>query len=247
MISIQNLHKSFKGQRVLNGVNLDITEGHLTVVIGRSGTGKSVLLKHLIGLIEPDEGDIQVDGVSLFASKQKRRELLSKFGILFQGVALFDSMTLYENVAFPLQEKTNLSKGEIKEQTEYYLQAVGLQGMGEKYPSEVSGGMLKRAGLARAIINKPEVILFDEPTTGLDPVMEHSVHALIRETHERFGLTTIIVSHSLPAVFDIAEDIAMLHEGVIIERGSHDDFLRSDDPAVRQFLSGSLEGPIQLS
>lgn len=247
MITLRNIHKSFKGQKVLNGVNLDIADGHLTVVIGRSGTGKSVLLKHLIGLIEPDEGDICVGGVSLYASKQVRRELLSKFGILFQGVALFDSMSLRENVSFPLQEKTKLSKAEIKEETDYYLNAVGLHGMGDKYPSEVSGGMVKRAGLARAIINKPEVILFDEPTTGLDPVMEHSVHKLIRDTHDRFGLTTIIVSHSLPAVFDIAEDIAMLHEGEIVERGTHDDFLHSANPAVKQFLTGSLEGPIRLN
>ena len=246
MIEVRDLHKTFDGQQVLRGVSLTIPKGRLTSIIGRSGTGKSVLLKHLIRLLRPDRGQVLVEGVDVVPLRGRSLDRVrAKFGVLFQGGALFDSLTVFENVAFPLREKTGLPEPEVADRVRQRLEAVGLADMGHKYPAEISGGMRKRVALARALVTDPEIVLFDEPTTGLDPIMLHAIHRLIADTHERFGFTGVVVSHDVPDVFDIAHQVAMLHEGTIVVAGPPEDVLRSEDPRVRQFIAGSSEGPIR--
>jgi phospholipid/cholesterol/gamma-HCH transport system ATP-binding protein len=240
MIRIIDLHKSFAQQHVLRGVNLTIPQGQVTAIIGRSGGGKSVLLKHLIGLMRPDSGQVLVDGVDLSRLRGKALDdVREKFGVLFQGGALFDSMTVFDNVAFPLREKTRLPEGEITKRSMQRLEAVGLADMVYKYPAELSGGMRKRAALARALVHDPEIILFDEPTTGLDPILLKSIHRLILDAHKRFGFTAVVVSHEIPEIFDIAQTVAMLHDGRIVEHGSPEVIMSSTNPIVRQFVSGA--------
>lgn len=247
MIQITDLHKKFAGHRVLKGVNLKIETAKITTIIGGSGCGKTVLLKHLNALLVPDHGQVIVDGVEISRLGQKELNTIRhRFGVLFQGAALLDSMTLYDNVAFPLREKTNMDEGKIRNKVAERLNQVGLEGMGYKYPAEVSGGMKKRTGLARALIMDPEIVLFDEPTTGLDPLLGKSIHELIVRMHATFGFTGVVVSHDIPEVFTISNFVAMLANGVIEEIGPTKELLASKNPVVQQFIKGETEGPIRV-
>jgi phospholipid/cholesterol/gamma-HCH transport system ATP-binding protein len=247
MIKVVDLHKTFGNQAVLKGIQLELETGKITTIIGGSGSGKTVLLKHLNALLLPDRGSVLVDGKDLTKlGERELNEVRQKFGVLFQGAALLDSMTIYDNVAFPLREKTKMTENEIRERAEGRLAQVGLAGMGYKYPAEVSGGMKKRAGLARALVMQPEIVLFDEPTTGLDPLLGKSIHNLIRKMHATFGFTGVIVSHDIPEVFEISDRVAMLANGIIEEIGMTQEFLASKNPVVRQFLQGDVEGPLAV-
>jgi phospholipid/cholesterol/gamma-HCH transport system ATP-binding protein len=247
MIKVVDLHKTFGNQEVLKGINLELETGKITTIIGGSGSGKTVLLKHLNALLLPERGSVVVDGKDITKlGERELNEVRQKFGVLFQGAALLDSMTIYDNVAFPLREKTKMTENEIRERAEERLAQVGLAGMGYKYPAEVSGGMKKRAGLARALVMQPEIVLFDEPTTGLDPLLGRSIHDLIRKMHATFGFTGMIVSHDIPEVFKISDRVAMLANGIIEEVGTTQEFLASKNPVVRQFLQGDVEGPLAV-
>jgi phospholipid/cholesterol/gamma-HCH transport system ATP-binding protein len=247
MIRVDDLHKSFGNQKVLKGVNLDFVKGKITTIVGTSGCGKTVLLKHLNALLLPDKGAVRVDGVDITKLRQKELyEMRGRFGVLFQGAALLDSMTIFDNVAFPLREKTDMSEPDIRKKVDERLDQVGLEGMGYKFPAELSGGMRKRAGLARALVNDPEIVLFDEPTTGLDPILASSIHQLIARTQKTFGFTGVVVSHTIPQVFDISDYVAILANGVIEEAKPAGEFVTSQNPVVQQFIRGETEGPIQV-
>ena len=238
VIRLVGVEKSLGGQPVLQGVNLEIPRGKVTTVIGKSGGGKSVLLKHMIGLLKPDRGQVLVDETDITRlSAHDLNEVRKKFAMLFQGAALFDSLTVSENVAFPLHEKTRLKAAEIERKVLEMLEAVGLTGMGHKFPAELSGGMRKRAGLARALVMGPEIILFDEPTTGLDPLLARTIHDLIIETQRRFGFTAIMVSHEIPEIFGISDYVAMLLDGVIAEMAPSEQFQHTRHPGVREFIN----------
>ncbi len=246
MIEIIDLHKSFNGQKVLNGVNLKIAEKEIVTIMGISGCGKSVLIKHIIGLLVPDKGSISIEGVDITRLDTKELDKIrERLGVLFQGGALFDSLTVYGNIAFPLREKTKLSKGEIRDRVMNALEDVGLKGMGKKYPGELSGGMKKRVAVARALISEPAIVLFDEPTTGLDPIIASSIHVLIKSTHKKYGYTGVVISHEVPKIFEITDKVAMLHNGIIIEVGTPEEIQNSTNLIVRQFITGSHEGPIE--
>jgi len=247
MIKLTNVYKSFGSQTVLNGLDLTIPSGKITAVIGPSGEGKSVLIKHMIGLLQPDKGHIEVDGESIIGVRRSElNRIREKFGMLFQNAALFDSMNVFENVAFPLREKTKLSNEEINARVVDALENVGLKNIEEKYADELSGGMKKRVALARALLLKPKIILFDEPTTGLDPIIKRAIHQLIKDTHEKFGFTAVIVSHEIPDIFDLAQNVALLYKGKVRQFGTSAAVRNSDDPVVDQFINGRLGGPIQL-
>jgi len=242
MIKIDNVYKSFEGKKVLNGISLEIDKGQTFALIGGSGKGKSVLLKHIIGLLKPDRGRIFIENQDISNLRGKKlKELKDRFGVVFQGGALFDSLTVFENVAFPLQEKTRLSASQIRDRVLKELANVGLQEDGEKYPAQISGGMRKRTALARCLIMNPQVILFDEPTTGLDPMTVKSIHRLIKKLQERRNLTALIISHEIPEIFEIVDRVAMLYNGKIIAVGTPGEIKVSEDPLVRQFLTGELE------
>jgi phospholipid/cholesterol/gamma-HCH transport system ATP-binding protein len=242
VIELIDLHKTFNGQQVLRGVQLTIAEGRLTAIVGPSGSGKTVLLKHITRLLEPDSGRVLVDGIDISHLRGRALgRMREQFGVLFQGGALFDSLTVFDNVAFPLREKTSMSAREIDRRVGDCLDAVGLEGDAKKYLSEISGGMRKRVALARAIILNPHSVLFDEPTTGLDPVLMRSVLRLIRRMHEQFGFTGVLVSHDVPAIFAVVDSVALLADGIIAEHCRPDEFTRSRDPRVRQFLIGDSE------
>jgi phospholipid/cholesterol/gamma-HCH transport system ATP-binding protein len=246
-IELEGLQKRFGAQEVLRGVSLEIPAGEVTVIIGRSGTGKSVLLKHVMGLMRPDAGIIRVSGqdITRLGDADLRRERF-RFGMVFQNAALFDSMNVYDNVAFPLREHSKLSEPQICLRVEAMLASVGLKDAGKKQANELSGGMRKRVGVARAMVRGPEFLLYDEPTTGLDPIMTAQIDALIRDTQDANpGLTSLVISHDMAATFRIADKIAMLHEGRVILEGTAETFRETDDPRVRQFVEGRLEGPIQ--
>jgi len=246
MIQVVDVYRSFGKQQVLRGLNLHVQRGEILAIIGRSGSGKTVLLRLLIGLIRPDNGQVIVEGTDITTLYGRRLDRVrERFGMLFQGGALFDSMNVLDNVAFPLREKTKLSEPEIAAQVQKMLESVGLGDMGYKFPAELSGGMKKRAALARALITGPSIVLFDEPTTGLDPILVHAIHQLILDTHRTFGYTAVLVSHEIPEVFDVATRVAMIHEGTIIEQGTPEEILKSSDPLIRQFIEGKLEGPIR--
>lgn len=247
MIQIKNLYKSFGDQKVLDGVNLDIPTGTITVILGRSGMGKSVLLKHIIGLMHADSGEVKVDGIDLMKlSDSKLNEFRKRFGMLFQNAALFDSFNVFDNVAFPLREHSSLSENEITQVVKEKLALVGLHRVEHKMPSELSGGMRKRVGLARAIALSPKIILYDEPTTGLDPLMTDSVNHLILETQKKLHVTSVVISHDIESTFALADRVAMLHEGKIIEQGAPAQFRKSEHPFVKQFLEGRSEGKVLL-
>ena len=248
MIKLVGVEKNLGGQAVLRGIDLTIPKGKLTTIIGRSGEGKSVLLKHMIGLLRPDRGQVWVDGTEL--SKLHGAELndvRKRFAMLFQGAALFDSMTVFENVAFPLREKLRLPESDIVRRVQEKLQQVGLADMGHKYPAELSGGMRKRTGLARALVTEPEIILFDEPTTGLDPLMVKTIHDLISGTQRALGFTGVMVSHEIPQIFGISDCVAMLRQGRIVAMAPSDEFQRSSDPEIQQFITagGTLTAACQ--
>lgn len=246
MIEIVDLYKSFNGQKVLGGVNLTIPDKKVLTVMGQSGCGKSVLIKHIIGLLFPDSGRVLVDGVDITnVDPEDVDRAREKMGVLFQGGALFDSMTVFGNVAFQLKEKTKLDRNEIRDRVMAALEDVGLEDMGKKYPAELSGGMKKRAALARALITEPPILLFDEPTTGLDPIISRSIHRLIETTRKKYQYTAVIISHEVPGIFEISDFVAMLHNGLIEECGTPREIENSSNPAVRQFITGSLEGPIE--
>jgi phospholipid/cholesterol/gamma-HCH transport system ATP-binding protein len=241
MLEIRNLKKTFGTQHVLRGVNLKINTGEITIIIGSSGCGKSVLLKHLIGLLKPDEGQILLDGVNLVdLPKEQLKQARMRFGMLFQDAALFDSMNAYENIAFPLREHRRLSEDEIGGIVRQKLSQVGLKGVEKKLPSELSGGMRKRVGLARALVLNPEIVLYDEPTTGLDPISSHAIDELIVQTQQNIEGTSIIISHDIRATLRIANRVAMLHDGAIVAVGTPDEMVDSDNPIVRNFLDSGL-------
>lgn len=245
-ISIENLHKSFGENSVLRGLTLDVYEGEILCIIGKSGTGKSVIMKHLVGMIEPDSGTIKVDG-ELFTgcAEETRNRIISKYGILFQGAALFDSMNIYDNVAFGLRRK-GTGEDIIKTTVEESLFNVGLAGTGGLFPSDLSGGMQKRAALARAIAVKPQIMIYDEPTTGVDPITGGAVDRLIMQMKALYSITSIVVTHDMDSAFRIADRIAMLYEGSIIITGKPDEIKNSDNPYVKQFVEGTINGPIKV-
>ena len=247
MIELKNIHKSYGANHVLRGVSLDIKKGESLVVIGGSGSGKSVLLKHIIGLTKPDEGEVIVDSAILSQlDEDGLNDIRKKFGMLFQSSALFDSMSVWENVGFGLKRHTDLKDKEIKEISVEKLRMVGLVGVEDKMPSELSGGMRKRVGLARAIAMEPEILLYDEPTTGLDPIMADAINELIIEMRERLNITSIAITHDMKSAFKIADTIAMLYNGLIIKIGSSEEIKNTSDPVVRQFIEGSAVGPITI-
>lgn len=238
-IQFQKVGKAFGPQHVLNGLDLTIPKGKITVIIGRSGGGKSVILKHMIGLLKPDSGHVIVDGVDLSTlGSIALRDIRTQFGMLFQNAALFDSLNVTDNVAFPLVEHANLTSAQIDRRVKDLLATVGLPDVGHKMPSELSGGMRKRVGLARAIALSPQIILYDEPTTGLDPIMTDAIDNLILSMQKKLGITSVVISHDIAATFHVADQIAMLHEGKIILAGPPDVFRTTTNPIVRQFLEG---------
>jgi phospholipid/cholesterol/gamma-HCH transport system ATP-binding protein len=240
MLQLCGLKKSFGQQKVLDGLDLVLPDGKITVIIGRSGEGKSVLIKHLIGLIRPEAGEVLVDGVNILTlDEYKLNETRKNFGMLFQHGALFDSMTVLENVEFPLVEHTTMTPAQRRDRVVELLDIVGLGAhVLQKYPSELSGGMRKRAALARAVALKPRIVLYDEPTTGLDPVMTDVVDHLILNAQRYLGVTSVVISHDIHAVYAIADKIAMLHEGKILLEGTVAEFKETQNPVVKNFLEG---------
>jgi len=245
MIEIVNLHRSFGAHHVLRGVNLSVEKGESMTVIGGSGSGKSVLLKHIIGLLFPDRGRVLIDGEVLNdLDDQGLNEMRKKFGMLFQGAALFDSLTVGENVGFGLKQHTRLSNREIREVAIEKLALVGLKGVEDKMPSDLSGGMKKRVGLARAIAMDPAIILYDEPTTGLDPITADAINDLIVSLKQKLGVTSVAITHDMQSAYKISDRIAMLYKGEIQETGTPDEIRKTENPIVRQFITGSATGPI---
>ena len=246
MISIRGLSKRLGSKQVLLGLDLDIEKGETIVVLGPSGTGKSVLLKHIIGLMVPDAGSIEIDGENIVGMKERELDHVRKrFGMLFQGSALFDSMSVGENVGLSLREHTKMREREIESRVKERLEWVGLKGVETMQPASLSGGMRKRAALARAIAMDPQFILYDEPTTGLDPIMSDVINQLIRSLQTRLGVTSVVVTHDLTSAFTVADRVAMLYGGKVIFQGTPDDVRRTTDPLMRQFIEGSSKGPIQ--
>jgi phospholipid/cholesterol/gamma-HCH transport system ATP-binding protein len=244
-IRIRDLHKSFGPKLVLDGLSVDVAPAESLVIIGGSGTGKSVLLKHVIGLLKPDSGTIEVDGVAVETlGNREITEFRRKFGMAFQEGALFDSMTVWQNVAFPLQRLTKMSRQEIDGRVEECLAMVRLEGVSEKMPSELSGGMRRRVGFARAIAHSPEILLFDEPTTGLDPVTTALVDEVIVDLNDRLKTTTVTITHDLESAWRIGDRIAMIDRGKIIAQAPPEEFRRLDDPRVQQFIHGEAQGPL---
>jgi phospholipid/cholesterol/gamma-HCH transport system ATP-binding protein len=244
MIKMENLHKSFEDLEVLKGVSLQVEKGEILALIGGSGHGKTVILKHVAGLMKPDRGHVYINGKDVFNLRRDELEQLrSHLGFLFQSGALFSSLTVFDNVAFPLREKTHLSKQEIREKVLSALEQVGLGGAEDKYPAQISGGMIKRTALARSLVRHPEIMLFDEPTTGLDPVIAHTILDLIKSIHKDLGFTGMIVSHELSNVFQIVQKVAMLHDGVILFVGTPEEITASRNPIVRQFVTEALRIP----
>jgi phospholipid/cholesterol/gamma-HCH transport system ATP-binding protein len=244
-IELCELTKTLSNRTVLDGVSLAIQKGETMSVIGGSGAGKSVTLKHIVGLMKPDRGCVKVDGVDVTNTNHGSLEAARrKIGFCFQGSALLNSLTVYENVALPLREHERLEETEIKRRVEEKLALVGLTDAGQKLPSEISGGMKKRVGLARAIIRNPEIILYDEPTAGLDPVMGSTINDLILDMQKKLGVTSVLVTHDMSSAFRVSNRIAMLLKGKIVKIGTPAEFRASDDPLVKQFIYGESEGPL---
>jgi len=244
-ITIKNLHKEFGDRVILDNVNLEIYEGEILCIIGKSGSGKSVLMKHLIGIFQPDNGHITVDGTDVSGlEKDERQKIWSKYGILFQGAALFDSMNIYDNVAFGLR-RMGKSEETVRETVTDILEQVGLKNIENKRPSELSGGMQKRVGLARSIALKPEIMLYDEPTTGVDPITGGAVDRLIKKMRDTHGITSVVVTHDMKSAYRLADRIAMLYKGKIIFKGTPDETRNSSNPYVNQFIRGTGDGPLE--
>ncbi len=245
MIELKDICKTFSGVLVLKGLNLTVKTGESLVIIGRSGCGKSVLLKHIIGLMKPDSGSVLMDGVDITkVSGKEINRIRKKFGMLFQSAALFDSLTVFENVGFQLIEYTNKTQAEIKERVAECLSMVGLKGVERFKPAALSGGMKKRVGLARAICMSPEIILFDEPTTGVDPIMGDIINNLIRGLHEKLRITSITVTHDMKSAYKIADRICMIYNRRLVEIGTPEEVQHSRSDFVRQFVTGNANGPL---
>ena len=245
MIRIDNVSKSFGQRHVLRDCTIEVNEGETLVVIGSSGTGKSTLLRIIIGLLEPDKGTVFVDGKNVHALRTKElRALRVRMGYLFQSGALINWLTVGENVALPLRENFRWTKAKIAEKVDHVLELVGLTGSRDLLPDQISGGMRKRAGLARSLVTDPEIILYDEPTTGLDPVTAHIIDRVILDLKEKLQVTSVVVSHDMAGTFRVADKVAMLYDGRIIAQGLPEEFQNSADPLVKQFVTGALEGPL---
>jgi phospholipid/cholesterol/gamma-HCH transport system ATP-binding protein len=242
-VEVRDLRKRFDHQQVLDGITLDFPAGQITTIVGPSGSGKTVLLKHLNLLLRPDSGTIVIDGIDVTKISGRSLDAVrEKLGMLFQSGALFDSMSVFDNVAFPLVEKTKLTREEIAGRVRETLQAVGLDGMEGKFPSQLSGGMQKRAALARALVHRPKILMLDEPTTGLDPTRTAAIHELIRRTQIDFQLTVVMVSHDVPEVFKICDRVAFLHNGKTRLNGTVDEVMAADDEIFKRFLAGKASG-----
>jgi phospholipid/cholesterol/gamma-HCH transport system ATP-binding protein len=247
MIELIDVYKSFNNKRVLNGVSFTVKKGETFVIIGRSGTGKTVTLRHIAGLIEPDSGEVLIDEVRMDHAPRRVKDIIrQKMGVLFQSGALINWMTVRDNVALPLEEFKLLPEDEIEEVVSDRLRILQIADAGDKFPSEISGGMNKRAGLARALVRNPEIILYDEPTSGLDPVMSSMINKLIRDTQQEYGVTSVVVSHDMRSAYEIGDRIAMLHNGTIVQCDSPDGIRYSTNPIVKQFIEGNLMGPIDV-
>jgi phospholipid/cholesterol/gamma-HCH transport system ATP-binding protein len=242
MIRIRGLRKKLGGKQVLDGIELDVPAGCTLVILGRSGTGKSVLLKHIIGLMQPDEGTIEVDGQIITGlSERELNEVRKRFGMLFQSAALFDSLSVGENIALPLREHTHMTPAEISQRVRERLEWVGMQGIEENRTSSLSGGMRKRVGLARAIAMDPAYILYDEPTTGLDPIMADVINRLIRSLQKRIGVTSIVVTHDLHSAMQVGDELALIHDGRVVFTGTPAEARETESVLVRQFIEGNSE------
>ena len=242
MIEVANIEKSFGMQTVLRDISFSVGDGESVAIIGRSGTGKSVLIKHLVGLLHPDAGEVRIDGENLVGLRE--RELLKvrqKFGMLFQGAALFDSMDVHDNVAFPLRRSGVTDEAEIRQRVEDVLNLVELQGVGAKMPGELSGGMQKRVGLARAIVHHPRIILYDEPTTGLDPVVSDSIDQLMMRVRDQYHVTSIVITHDMRCARRIGQRVIYLKDGQVYLDAPADEVFNSDDPAVSRFIRGEAD------
>src|SRR6267154_2976251 len=243
MIAMRSLRKKIEQQEILRGVDLKINSGETLAIIGRSGGGKSVLLKHMVGLMEPDSGEIWIQGQNIIGMNERQLGTIRiKVGILFQGGALFDSMTVEGNIAFPLREAGERDRKALRSKVSEMLEVMEMEGQEDKMPESLSGGMKKRVGLARAIIRRPSCVLYDEPTAGLDPVVADSINRLIRRLQERFGMTSIVVTHDMKSAFDVADQIAYLHEGRIYFHGTPSELQQSTDQLIQDFLLGRSEG-----
>jgi phospholipid/cholesterol/gamma-HCH transport system ATP-binding protein len=247
ILRLVGLEKTLDGKKVLDGVTLEIPRSQITAIIGLSGAGKSLLLKHMIGLMKPDRGQVLLEDVDI--NRLSRRELYKarkRFGMLFQTGALFDSLTVFENVAFPLRENTGMTEREIGEKVRRILGHVGLEKAEGKFPDELSGGMVRRAALARAVVMDPEILLFDEPTTGLDPIIRNSILNLICRTYHEDHFTMVMISHDLPDIFRWCHHVAVVHNGKVVEVGTPEEIRNSINPFVRQLVEGDIAGPLQL-
>jgi len=238
IIEIKDLHKSFGSHKVLTGITLSVPAGSTLVILGGSGSGKTVLMKHMIGLLKPDSGQVIVDGEDIVPmGAEQLEQLRRKFGMVFQAAALFDSMTVYENVSFPLREhRKDLSEDQMRALVREKLSIVGLKNVEEKYPSDLSGGMRKRVGLARAIVLDPKIVLYDEPTTGLDPITTDYVDEMILDAKKQLGVTSVVISHDIASAFKVADNIAFLYQGVIVDQGHPSKLRHSEHPGVKLFL-----------
>lgn len=245
MIEIKDLHKELGGKQVLKGVNLTIKDGETLVIIGRSGCGKSVLLKHIMALMEPDSGQVLIDGKDMFSLSSAEQDAVRlRIGMVFQGAALFDSLNVQENVGYSLYEHTKQPEKQIAATVSEKLHMVGLGGIEEVMPADLSGGMRKRVGLARAICNEPKIVLYDEPTTGLDPINSDVINDLILRMQEKLKVTSIVVTHDMTSAYKVGNRIAMLYNGKIIGTGTPDQIRNTTDPVIKQFITGSAKGPI---
>jgi phospholipid/cholesterol/gamma-HCH transport system ATP-binding protein len=246
-IEVSNLHKKFGQSHILRGLNISFKSDAITTVLGPSGTGKSVLLKHIVGLLEPDAGRVKVFGQDLWHSTERERfELRKRFGVLFQDGALFGSMNLYDNVAFPLRRHTDKPEDEIRHIVMEQLRVMGLEAAVDKAPNEISGGMRKRAGFARALVMNPDVVLFDEPDSGLDPVRTKLLSQVIRRVHDQHGGTYIVITHDIPTARTVSDYVGVLWKGICQQYGPADEAFSSDMPFVRQFLAGDADGPLGM-
>lgn len=248
MIRVENVWKSFGKQTVLAGISLQVEEGKTTTIVGPSGVGKSVLLKLILGILEPDSGKVFIGESEMTSAdtEAEKNEIRRNLGVLFQSAALLDSISIYENIAFPLTERGEMGSSEINEKVNFMINSLSLEPCITKYPQEVSIGIRKRVGMARALITEPKVLLVDEPNTGLDPLVGQEVYDLIKECKEKWKFTAIVISHELPEVFQVSDHVAMILEGKFIEQGTPEHFIASKNPVIIQFLNGLKDGPIRV-